>query len=326
MTPINWSTPIKTTNFNEKLHHNQSFLCLGSCFAIHVAKHLSDHKIKCIVNPLHIAYNPISLVTHIDYIAKSRIFVAEEIQNFNKIFFHDDFHSKYNSLSLQQTNKNITNDLLQHENILDKTNTIILTFGTAWVYEYKESKKIVNNCHKQPQINFNKRLLTVDEIVRACVTIFEKLKEKKIILTVSPIRHLKDGLENNQLSKSILRIAIHQLQKTFDHVFYFPSYEIMMDELRDYRFYTSDLLHPTEEAISHIFQSFIRSSFDDSSLTYVERISSLNKKFGHKPFLADHESYQQFLKNLLKDINFLKSQYPQKNFSNEKEVIFSRLN
>ena len=210
---------------------------------------------------------------------------------------------------------------------LAHTDLVILTFGTVFVYQLKANGEMVANCHKVPQKQFDKKLLSVEEIVSGFQAIKEKIEKLnpniRFLLTVSPVRHTREGLPQNNLSKSILRMACHELCEAHSNVSYFPAYEIMLDDLRDYRFYEKDLIHPNEQAQDYIWQQFSQTHFDDETLSFVNEWSKVKSALAHKPFDAQSEEHQQFLKATLKKLQNLSGQV---DVSEEIERLQSQMN
>jgi hypothetical protein len=194
---------------------------------------------------------------------------------------------------------------------VQKADWLIITYGTAWVYELLETKEVVANCHKMPQTLFAKSLMTQKKVLDSFETMYGLLKSFnpniKIIVTVSPVRHLKDTLELNSVSKSVLRVACHTLTEQYHDVLYFPSYEIMMDDLRDYRFYKSDMIHPTKDAEEYIWEKFVERFFDDSLKSFLKKWGEIRTALAHKPFHPTSSSHQKFLHQTLKKLLELKA-------------------
>lgn len=277
-------------------------LTTGSCFAQQFGDWLASNKFNVLSNPFGTTYNPISIHENL----------ADSLANKlnESLFFEADAmwkHFNYHSHWWASDKQSLTNTLQAQQNrvcqYLKESQVIIITYGTAWVYTHKTETCIVSNCHKAPATLFEKRLLTVAEIVKSFTSVYEKLQGinpgVRIILTVSPVRHLKDTIVLNSVSKATLRIACHQLVGTHEHVDYFPSYEIMMDDLRDYRFYDRDRIHPTEEAFEYISQKFSEQYFPAEVTSFIENWESLKQALQHKPFHPDSMQHQLFLKDLL---------------------------
>ena len=256
--------------------------------------------------PFGTVYNPISIFN----LLKENEWDESKFLEHSGSFFHYDAHSSFFSTSQNSLNKQLTacKDLVLRG--LKKADWLVITFGTTFVYLLKESGEIVSNCHKVPQKHFKKESLSIGEISEAFEGFYKELKENnskiKLLLTVSPVRHIKDGLENNSVSKSKLRIICDTLQEEYNDVFYFPSYEIMMDDLRDYRFYKKDMIHPSDLAEEYIWNKFQHAYFDSETRDFIKKWKKINEAIGHKPFNAKSEAHQRFLINTLDELQKLK--------------------
>ncbi len=214
-------------------------------------------------------------------------------------------------MALQQINDR----LRQAHDRMSRTDWLLLTWGTTFVYQQRETGRIVSNCHKQPEKLFTRRMLTVDEIVDEYTRFLKELRNQnstlKVLFTVSPIRHIRDGMHANQLSKATLLLAIEQLQSIFPTtIFYFPSYEIMLDELRDYRFYADDMLHPSPLAVNYLWERFSDVFFSDETKTIMDECESIRKALAHRPFHPDSEEHKRFLGQIVLKIERLNRKYP----------------
>jgi hypothetical protein len=221
-------------------------------------------------------------------------------------FFHYRVHSSISANKKIQLWDRIEASQSLTQKYLTQASHIFITFGTAHIYELKSGGKQVANCHKQPQSLFIKKLMSLDEM-KAHFEKFHALQKEKnpeaeIILTVSPVRHSKDGIPENQVSKSLLRVLAHQLTEEYENVSYFPSYELMMDDLRDYRFYKEDMVHPTPQAENYIWDFFQECFFDKSTVGNVKIIEGIQNSLSHKPFLPGSTAHQQFLQKLLQQM------------------------
>ena len=305
-------------NFN----HNDSFLLVGSCFSENIGKKLRRFKFDVLSNPMGIGYNPIS----IHKLLKRNFEV--ETSELEGIYFDHQLHSTFNDENKANFEKNIADQKAITIRQLQKNGILIITYGTAWVYELIENSELVNNCHKIPAKKFRKRLLSIQEIVNSCRDILKELKEnynlKQIIFTVSPVRHLKDGFVENQRSKATLQLAIQNILEQFEECTYFPSYELMMDDLRDYRFYKNDLLHPNSVAIQYIWEKFAENYFNKNTSELVSKIDKLNQSANHRAFQPKSEKHQQFLRKLKEEYELLQSNYPI-DFSVEVEKVNKQL-
>jgi hypothetical protein len=274
------------------IHHGSSIVTTGSCFSDNIGQKLAENKFKVIINPLGTCYNPVSihkglLMTKPD----EDLFVESQ-----GVWRHFDFHSKFFADSKEGLRKILQDQLTQRP-----TDIVMITYGTSWVYKHKTTGKIVANCHKRPQNEFEKILLTPEEIAES----FEQLKasiKQKVIVTLSPVRHIKDTLELNSVSKSILRHAIYR----FKDVDYFPAYEIMMDDLRDYRFYDRDLLHPSDVAIDYIWEKFGERYFSEETNGLNEKWQRVLRSLNHRVFNEGSLEYKRFLEGVLSELEGLK--------------------
>lgn len=273
------------------IDHGTSILTTGSCFSDNIGQKLSENKFSVLVNPLGTCYNPLSI--HKGLIMKEPdddLFV----ESFG-VWRHFDFHSKFFAATKEELRS-----LLIEQLQIPKCDVVIITYGTAWVYKHNATGKIVANCHKRPQSEFEKILLTPEQVLES----FEALRmdvSGKIVATLSPVRHIKDTLELNAVSKSVLRYAINN----FKGIEYFPAYEIMMDDLRDYRFYESDMIHPSGVAINYIWEKFCERYFSENTKGLMSRWQKVLKSLNHKVFNEQTQEYKDFLKRVLADLELL---------------------
>ncbi len=278
-----------------RLNHKNTFGFFGSCFAENIGEQFKTHQFLSYINPIGIAFNPISLIK---LITRETVFSEEEFDP--KSLFHYDIHSQFIGKDLKETVSNANQALAQKEEAIKKSNFLFITWGTAWAYELKSSGALVNNCHKQKADLFSKCLLDVNEIVEAWKIGIRSLKEKnpslEIVFTVSPVRHLKDGFHENQLSKSTLHLALHQLIANQDDLHYFPSYEIVMDEMRDYRFYKEDLIHLNKIGIRYIWEIVFDKIISEKSQKIIEQVAQIKSGIAHKAFHPDSKEHLAFIK------------------------------
>lgn len=284
-------------------------MTVGSCFADTIGTRLSDHKFTALVNPFGTTYNPISIHKQLQLAIHNQPPVDHSYSNRDDVFFNFDFHSNFSSLSKKETENRIVDSLGVAHYFLKSARYLVITYGTSWVYEHADTKNIVANCHKIPQAQFKKLLLSRKAILESFEEFYKDLRnfnsEIKIILTVSPVRHLKDTLEGNAVSKSTLRLVCHSIASTYSDVLYFPAYEIQLDDLRDYRFYEPDLIHPSSQATRYIWEKFTHQFMDKKTLDFIEEWSAIKKAIEHKSFLPHSKSYKTFLLETQKRINEL---------------------
>lgn len=301
---------------NNLINYESKVLLLGSCFVENIGNKLDYFKFQNLQNPFGILFHPKA----IEVLIKNSISQKEYSEK--DVFFHNEQWHCFNAHSkLSNTSKeDLLNALNSNKKLMcqqiKKSTHIIITLGTAWVYKFIETDTIVANCHKVSQKQFKKRLLSVEEVAESLRNILSLIRsvnyEASIIFTLSPVRHLKDGFVENSQSKAHLLSGIHQVIK--QQSFYFPSYEIMMDELRDYRFYTDDMIHPNTTAINYIWERFKSVWIDDNAFKTMDAVETIQKGFLHKPFNPNSEAHLKFLQKLKdKEVN-IQSQFPHISF------------
>ena len=283
---------IQILKAKQTIAHPDSVLCMGSCFASNIANKLTENGFDA-CNPFGALYNPISIAQGIQYaiqgtpVQQTDLFLQDE--KWHHIDFHSDFSHSDKQTALQQINQAIAK---AHE-AWNRSRVLILTLGTAWCYTWDQTGKVAGNCHRLPAQQFKRHRLSLEQIVACLSDICNKASDKQIIVTVSPIRHLKDGAHQNNLSKALLLLACEQIEKQLDNVSYFPSYEIMMDELRDYRFYADDMTHPSPLAVQYIWQRFADTYFDATTIQACQQYEKIDQMRQHKPNDTQSEAYKQ---------------------------------
>lgn len=306
----NFRTIINDTQSNHKLTLHHRVLTLGSCFAEIMGTKLQLQKINTLINPFGTAYNPYSIHKVLQYAIDNAVEFGSNIVQQQDIYLNYDFHSKFSSVNEADLKDKIASTVASTHSFLKRADWIILTYGTAWAYKRKDTGEIVSNCHKIPAHNFTKFLLTEDDVVQSFEGVYKELKslnpEIKILLTVSPVRHLKDTLAFNSVSKSVLRLACHHSISSYDDVHYFPAFEIMIDDLRDYRFYKSDMIHPSHLAETYIWEKFIACYADAELKNFLKEWQQILTALAHRPFQPASVSHQNFLRELLKRLDKLK--------------------
>jgi hypothetical protein len=312
---MQWRTELHIAEKYPFLTHTHKILTLGSCFADAIGKKLAENKWQVAINPFGTIYNPVSIFRLLRFCAGVELPQSKFcVENPEKIWFHYDFHSALRAETQETLWQNIREKVSQTAQFFANTSIILLTFGTAWAYETAE-KHLVANCHKMPASLFQKRLLSVEEILTDFEQSVSILQGKKVILTISPVRHLKDTLPLNSVSKAVLRLACHYLQEKYENVHYFPAFELVMDDLRDYRFYTDDLLHVTPQAENYIWRKFQETFMPTETQKMLAEWQKISQKIQHKPFNPKGEAHQKFLKNLLQELQAM-----QKNLDVSKEI------
>ncbi|MCP9762003.1 GSCFA domain-containing protein [Lacihabitans soyangensis] len=319
-------TSIEKINPEFNFNLQSKILTLGSCFSDVLGKYLLDNKIECVANPFGNVYNIQSIADIIEGILDKSEPNKDAIIENDGVFYHYNYHSEIRDYSEKKLLEKLESIINSTKKTLQEADYLILTFGTSWVYEKIDTQSIVSNCHKQKASLFKKRLLSEKEQLDVFQNIYLSVKKAnpalKIILTVSPVRHIKDTLQLNSVSKAILRSLCYYLTQSHEDVFYFPSYEIMIDDLRDYRFYKADLIHPNEQAEKYILDIFSETYFDENLKAFINDWQKIKAGIEHRPFNPKSESHQKFLKNLLTKIQSFENQI---DISKEKVAIQNQI-
>ncbi|SFA75900.1 GSCFA family protein [Flavobacterium swingsii] len=312
---MQFTTQIPISKSNNPINYNSKIVSLGSCFAENMAEKFEYFKFQNTVNPFGIIFNVVSIEKLIFRGIHKQYFTEKDIFFNNESWHCYEVHSELSNPNAAEFLKTL-NQLIDATNIrITEATHFIITLGTAWVYRNIETNEIVANCHKVPQKQFAKELLsieTIQESLQNTIALISGVnKEAKFVLTVSPVRHIKDGFAENTLSKSHLISAIHKIvNHQLSIANYFPSYEIMMDELRDYRFYGEDMLHPNQTAIDYIWIQFFENYIDEKEFATMQEVCDIQKALHHRPFNPNSESHLKFLDNLNQKVNTLVKKYP----------------
>jgi hypothetical protein len=293
-------------------HHiglKTSVLTTGSCFADAIGDRLVSFKVPVLINPFGTTYNPVSIHKGLAYALNNPPIAANSFLQSEDIHLNYDFHSAFSATSQAALTMQLAQRIADTHHFLANTSWLMITYGTAWVYHRNDTHEIVANCHKQNPALFTKSLLSQKQILESFDQLYSTLKLRhphlRIILTVSPVRHIKDTLELNSVSKSILRLSCHTLAEQHADVEYFPAYEMMMDDLRDYRFYKSDMIHPTMEAEEYIWENFIHRFGDSVFKDFIKKWKPIQSAIAHKPFHPESAGHQIFLTETLKKLDEL---------------------
>jgi len=307
-------TKIQARPSKNKISYHTPVLFMGSCFTENIGNRMRDLKFPVLINPFGVLYNPVSVRQSLEIILDKRDFNENDLGFFNEQWFSFYHDTEFSDPDKEKCLDNINSRLKLAREQLKSAQYLIVTFGTAWVYEYIKYGRVVSNCHKIPAKEFERYKLGVEDIFVQWAKLINRIEEfnpeLKIIFTVSPVRHWKDGAIQNQLSKSTLILAIHQLQKIFENIDYFPSYEIMMDDLRDYRFYTDDMLHPSTLAINYIWEQFSETYFEKETIHIVNEVNKIVLAENHRPINPNTENHQRFLQKLANQKQQLEKKYP----------------
>jgi hypothetical protein len=309
----------------DKISYNDHVMFIGSCFASSIGAQMENGRMPVMINPAGAVFNPVSVGNTLGTFITGKEFKIEDLHFYNgtwlSFYHYTDFSSEDPAKVLEKINSRTKEAF----SFFRKAKFLFITLGTARVYKLKKSGMVVSNCHKIPAEQFESVLLTVDEIVtmwtRQLDTLHSLFPELKIIFTISPVRHWKDGAHGNQVSKSVLFVAVEELMKHNTHPGYFPAYELLIDDLRDYRFYADDMLHPSSSAVNYIWEYFTGCYFDSHTYNLWKEVSRITKALNHR-FNTDSEVKQDFFaKRLLNQISDVKAKLPDIDFSREEEYF-----
>lgn len=315
-------TPISLTPQTQLFSLQQRFMALGSCFAHFMGDRMRQNKFDIMVNPLGVLYHPLAIfkvleMAHYGNMPPEESYLCNQGIHYNYYFHGDLAHTTKDGLQ-----KLIRQQLEATGERIRDSDCLILTFGTAYQYLLKEPSLEVANCHKMPQKYFNKHLSSVNELVEGFAQCRQALGIPRILISVSPVRHIKEGLENNSLSKSILRVACEEITIRLPNTCYFPGYEIILDDLRDYRFFGRDLVHPNDIAQDYIWDLFVKNFIDEPTAAFIVKWEKITRNLQHRPFHPQTPSYQDFLQNTLSLLEQLPTYV---NIDQEIELIKSRM-
>ncbi len=309
---MNFRTTLDIKESKFKINYKSDILFIGSCFSDNIGRKIKLAQFNTVLNPFGVLYNPVSVKNSLEILMNRDLFNDTDIHNYNDLYYSYYHHSSFSGPDKLEVINNINSAIeIGHES-LKSSDILFITFGTARVYELKETGNVVSNCHKQPAKFFNNRLLSVDSIVKDYAIFINNLKRfnpnVNIVFTVSPVRHWKDGAVGNQISKSTLILAVSRLVEEFGNVSYFPSYEVVMDDLRDYRFYADDMLHPSEFAVNYIWELFSDRYFTKKTRQDIESVHKIVKASEHRPFNPNTHQHQKFLSKSLSKADELENE------------------
>lgn len=314
---MQFRTQIPISKTDNPIDYNSKVISLGSCFAENMAEKFDYFKFQNSTNPFGIIFNPVSIEKIMSRIVKEEFYTEKDVFFYNERWHSYEVHSDLSNSDRQELLETLNKAISETYKHLKEATHIIITYGTSWIYRNIESDEIVANCHKVPQKQFSKELLSVEVIqksIQNTIDLIQVLNPNiNFIFTVSPVRHIKDGFAENQLSKSHLFAAVHEVLKTHNSQLithnYFPSYEIMMDELRDYRFYTEDMLHPNQVAIDYIWHKFSENYISEDSISTMQEVSEIQKSLRHRSFNPESEQHQKFLAKLQQKISSIQEKW-----------------
>ena len=322
---MNLQTKITVAAPDFLIDYNSRLMMLGSCFAENMGSKFSYYKFDVDVNPCGIIYNPLSVANVLRLIVEEKQFEKSDLRQVGGKWVSLYHHGAFSSTDPDECLRRINDRLTKATGELRTLDLLVITWGTAWVYRYTRENIVVSNCHKIPSQEFERSRLSVEDIVKEYLVLIGRLREinpgLRILFTVSPIRHWKDGAHGNQLSKATLLLAIDRLREELQHVYYFPAYEIVLDELRDYRFYADDMLHMSGFTVDYIWERFLYSFISPEVLGLMNQIGRVNKGVAHRPFDPQSEEYHRLVKKMLAEIAMISRSYPMIDFSEEKRKL-----
>jgi hypothetical protein len=298
--------------FDTRVSHQHRLMLIGSCFTEQIGGKLALHKFSVMDNPNGILFNPASIAKSVSSYIQNKRYSEADLFYQNESWHSWEHHSRFSHPGKDHCLELINASQSAAHEFLEKADWLLLTLGSAFVYEL-ENKNVVANCHKVPTDKFNKRLLDIDEVSGMLKNMQDELfafnPNIKIIYTISPVRHLRDGFIENNRSKATLINAVHQLVQQ-GKAFYFPAYELVIDDLRDYRFYAEDMVHPNYAATNYVWEKFVEACIDGPSQLLMKEINVINAARSHKPFNPGSEQHKKFLRSHLEKIQKLQELYP----------------
>lgn len=320
--------PFQVTPSSHKISYPDKILFVGSCFTEEIGKMMKESKFDVLQNPNGILYDPLSIASALDSYIENKKYNENDLFLLNELWHSWQHHSIFSGMNKENVLENINHSQSEAHQFLKNASWVIITLGTSYNYQLKESLQPVANCHKAPQDFFEKKLLSIEEITSRLSNVISNLQSYnsslKIIFTVSPVRHIRDGVIENNRSKARLIEAVHSVKENYQNVFYFPAYELIIDVLRDYRFYKNDLVHPTETATAFVFEKFCDAFLNDDSLKLLKEIKSVVAAMNHKPFQTESTAHRKFQAAQLEKIKSIKNNFPAINFTTE-EKFFSQV-
>ncbi|HTE28378.1 MAG TPA: GSCFA domain-containing protein [Flavitalea sp.] len=318
---MNFQLSFKPEKFPEPIRHNHRILMMGSCFTENIGNRLSTLKFQALQNPNGILYDPVSITNSLVSYIEQKVYQPSDLILLNDLWQSWQHHGSFSGVDETEVLNNINASQKNATEFLKTADWVFITLGSAFSYSLVETGTSVANCHKAPAKSFNKHLLSIEEIKSVLDTCIHRLfhfnPSLRIIFTISPVRYIRDGLVENNLSKSRLIEVVQHLVKKFSKLYYFPAYELVIDVLRDYRFYKEDMVHPSDQAIDFVFEAFSSACFDEQTMELVEEIDKINTAINHRPLHPDTPAHQIFKQNLLIKIKALQTKYPNLDFSTE---------
>ncbi|NSL85250.1 GSCFA domain-containing protein [Chitinophaga solisilvae] len=296
------------------IQYSDKLLLMGSCFAEEIGARLQEHRFDTLINPHGILFNPVSITSAINTYLDGKIYTAADLFQHNDTWHSWDHHSRFSANTPEAALALINKAQETAIHTIEQADWLILTFGSAHAYALKETSRLVGNCHKVPAASFYKRMLTVEEIVTSLDNMMHRLffrnSKVNILFTVSPVRYVRDGVVENNLSKAILLQAVHHLVNKFARLYYFPAYELVIDDLRDYRFYKEDMVHPNETAVNYVWEHVVKACVAPEGQQLLHTIADISRAAQHRPFNPQGSQHRQFLRTYADKVKQLKLAHP----------------
>jgi hypothetical protein len=315
----------------QKIDHRHKLLLVGSCFTENIGDKLVAHKFAVLQNPNGILFNPVSVKEALGNYITNKIIGESELFYLNEGYHSWQHHSRFSGITAADAVTKINASTSAAHQYLKHADFLVITLGSAWVYELTEKAagttvgNVAANNHKAPADWFNRRLLSNQEVIDLLDDMILQLQQFnpaiKIIFTISPVRHLREGFVENNRSKAALINAVHLATEKFEHTFYFPAYELVIDDLRDYRFYAEDMVHPNYAATNYVWEKFVTACIDEPSQELMKLINEINAAVNHKPFNPASAAHKKFVQVNLDKIKSLQKKYPHLNFDKEEKYF-----
>jgi hypothetical protein len=324
---MKFRTEFDIKKLEQSITHQSKLMLVGSCFTENIGEKLRKHKFEVYENPNGILFNPVSVSEAIINVIECKEYTADDLFNYNEGWHSWQHHSRFSDITVEDALQKINTTTKEANTFLKKADYILITLGSAWIYTLTDKAlnakvgTVAANNHKAPADWFDKRLLRVDQAILVLATMLDRLgafnPDIKIIFTISPVRHLREGAINNNRSKAVLIQAVHDLLERLGKLYYFPAYELVIDDLRDYRFFAEDLVHPNYYATQYVWEKFVDSCISEDSKKLMQDIAEINNAFNHKPFNATSNQHKNFLKSYYDKVNQLQKQHNYLDFSKE---------
>lgn len=321
---MNFHLEFSPKPFNTKIVHQDNLFLIGSCFTENIGSKFKQHKFSVLENPNGILFNPVSISKSITSYIQNKQYAKEDLFYENELWNSWEHHTRFSDVDMDVCLNRINASQLQAHQFLKTADWVFITLGSAFVYEL-ENRVVVANCHKVPTDKFNKKLLNVEEVLAVLDNVIHRIfmlnPTVKIMFTVSPVRHLRDGFVENNRSKAVLIQAVHHLVNKFNKLFYFPAYELVIDDLRDYRFYAEDLVHPNYAATNYVWDKLVDCCIDENTIQLMKQLNEINAAVNHKSFNPTTEAHKKFIDTTINKINTIKKLHPHINFSNDESYL-----